>query len=78
VGIAGSDGAATALSVRGNPNNIPRARGGTTSSLGRMPLFVGKEEVVATLVVVMSLRWWRQERAVKGSERAGGVRRRTQ
>ncbi len=45
---------------------------------GWVPLFVGKEEVVATMVAVMSPRWRQQEQAVDGLKRAGGGSRRMQ
>jgi hypothetical protein len=69
-----------------NPNNFPCARRGATAVAntvlfwqGWTPLFVSKEEVVVTrMVVAMSKHWRQQELAVNSSKRAGGRRRRTQ
>ncbi len=88
-GVAGNcDGEGTAVLQRrrcgGQSQQHPHASRGATAAVNAMAflqgwasLFVGKEEVLATMAVAMSLSWQQQERAEIGLTRAGGGRRRT-
>jgi hypothetical protein len=69
----------------GNPNNVPCAKEAPRpwqtlwlSSEEWVPLIFDKEEVVATMAATMTSCWRQQQRAVDGSKRAGGRKRRIQ
>jgi hypothetical protein len=72
-GSAAKDNAMAIPTMSLMPEEAPRPwQTPWLSSQGWAPLIVGKEEVMVTIAVVMSLHWQQQVRAVDGSKRAGG------